>query len=97
MKESFGNVIVKIKRYLKNWPERELRPSFWSEHFFLFKSIPRIVFWFVLPALLVGLIERLTGVINRFLMALFPYLSPLGWSIILYIVFLGLFAWWVES
>lgn len=81
-----------MKSYLNNWPSQKINPSFRQEQKDLIKSIPRIIFWFVIPALLAGLIVRIN---ENYLLGIFP--SEILWGFIFFFIIMFAFARWVEK
>lgn len=85
-----------FKRYLSNFPETSsYGVSFWQSLIGWFSDIPRILFWFVMPAIVSGIIVRIIYP----LLEIFPFIfiTSVGLTFIIYFSILFLIGRWLEK
>lgn len=79
-----------MKRYLSNFPETSgYGVSFFQSIKDWFGNIPRILFWFVIPAIISGFIVKLIPPLN--------FISPVGLGFIIYFMILFLIGHWLVT
>lgn len=85
-----------FKRYLSNFPETSsYGVSFWQSIIDWFSNIPRIIVWFVMPAIISGIIVRIIYP----LLETFPFIfiTSIGLGFIIYFAILFLIGRWLEK